>query len=155
MNSIPVEFVILLVILAAGILIIVILTRVLPTDGKMRRQASKAKLDLNGLLSELAAGLIAVDGNIAPREVDTAIRIGRELMPDFDDTALKTYCYGNKSPRNHKIIAREVNSRINLEQKQRVIGFLMAITTADNEIRTSEAELIDEICAIWGVRISG
>lgn len=154
MNSIPVEFVILFVILSAGILIIIVLTRVLPADGKTGRKTSQAKRDFNKMLSELAARLIAVDGKIAPREVDTAIRIGRELMPDFDETALKTYCYGNSSPRNHKIVAREFNSRIDLEQKQRVVKYLIAITTADNEIRTSEAELIDEICAIWGVRMN-
>lgn len=154
MNSIPVEFVILFVILSAGILIIIVLTRILPVDGKTGRKTSQAKRDFNKMLSELAARLIAVDGKIAPREVDTAIRIGRELMPDFDETALKTYCYGNRSPRNHKIVAREFNSRIDLEQKQRVVKYLIAITTADNEIRTSEAELIDEICAIWGVRMN-
>ncbi len=155
MNSIPVEFIILFIILSAGVLIIVVLTRILPSNGKSVRKATKARLDFNNLLSELAAGLIAVDGKIAPREVDTAIEIGRELMPDFDETALKTYCYGNKTPRNHKIIARAFETRINHDQKQHVVKYLIAITTADNEIRTSEAELIDEICAIWGIRMNG
>lgn len=154
MSSIPVEFFILFIILSAGVLIIIVLTRILPSNGKSARKAAKKKLEFNNLLSELAAGLIAVDGKIATREVDTAIEIGRKLMPDFDETALKTYCYGNKTPRNHKIIARQFESRIDHDLKQRVVKYLIAITTADNEIRTSEAELIDEICAIWGVRMT-
>nr|AFI78729.1 hypothetical protein ws406H10_0017 [uncultured bacterium ws406H10] len=107
------------------------------------------------MLSELAARLIAVDGKIATREVDAAIQIGKKFAPNFDEDALKDYCYGIKEPRNHKLIAMEFSSLIDEDQKRRVVNFLIAITTADNEIRTSEAELIDEICAIWNIKMNG
>ncbi len=151
MNGVPTEFLVLSIVLLCGVALIIIIVRSPPAGSKNTGADPK----VTDLLNELVAGLIAVDGKIATREVDAAIQIGTDLMPDFDETALKAFCYGNKTPRNHKLIAREFSTRIDQDQKQRIVKYLIAITTADKEIRTSEAELIDEICAIWDVRMNG
>jgi len=153
MYGIPLEFLVLLIILSAGIFLIVIIMRS-SSSAATSGSNTRANAKFNRMLSELAANLIAADGKIGSREVDAAIDIGKTIMPDFDENTLKKYCYGGKKPRDHRAVAKEFGQLIDQDEKKRVVDYLVAISTADNEIRTSEAELIDEICVIWNIRIN-
>lgn len=153
MNAIPLEFLVLLIILVCGISLIVIIMKSSADGSGTKNTTGNARY--NRLVSELAANLIVADGKIATREVDAAIEIGKTIVPNFDETALKTYCYGSKKPRDHRRVAKEFGRLINQDEKRRVVDYLVAIATADNEIRTSEAELISEICHVWNIKMNG
>lgn len=96
----------------------------------------------------LAATMIRADGRIDPAEVETAIRLGGELIPGFDPAEFQTVVQGNRVPDDPFILAGLLRNVLSDDARQSVYDYLVAIANADGELAKEEERLLD------GVRVT-
>jgi uncharacterized tellurite resistance protein B-like protein len=96
----------------------------------------------------LAATMIRADGKVDPAEVQTAVRLGAELIPGFDASEFETVVAGNRVPDDPFILAGLLRNVLSDDARQRVYDYLVAIANADGDVAREEAQLLD------GVRVT-
>jgi len=96
----------------------------------------------------LAATMIRADGKVDPAEVQTAIRLGGELIPGFDTAEFEAVVTSNKVPDDPFILAGLLRNVLSDDARQRTYDYLVAIANADGEVAKEEAQLLD------GVRVT-
>jgi uncharacterized tellurite resistance protein B-like protein len=96
----------------------------------------------------LAATMIRADGKIDAAEVETANRLGAELIPGFDTTEFEAVLNGNRVPDDPFILAGLLRNVLSDDARQRVYDYLVAIANADGELANEEQRLLD------GVRVT-
>jgi len=96
----------------------------------------------------LAATMIRADGKVDPAEVETAVRLGGELIPGFDPAEFEAVVAGNRVPDDPFILAGLLRNVLSDDARQRVYDYLVAIANADGDLAREEERLLD------GVRVT-
>ncbi|MBL8547866.1 MAG: TerB family tellurite resistance protein [Hyphomonadaceae bacterium] len=106
------------------------------------------KVDVMKACYALAATMIRADGKVDPAEVETATRLGGELIPGFDAAEFEAVVAGNRVPDDPYILAGLLRNVLSDDARQRVFDYLVAIANADGELAKEEERLLD------GVRVT-
>ena len=99
----------------------------------------------------VAAAVIMMDGEIKTQEIHKAEVAGAETFPGFDSTDFRQACdYVDDTP-NPTMLARDLNDRLNPDQKVSLIAYLKSIAEADGEVDWAERDFIDSVAGELGV----
>ena len=96
----------------------------------------------------LAATMIRADGKVDPAEIETANRLGGELIPGFDPAEFESVIKANRVPDDPYILAGLLRNVLSDDARQRVYDCLVAIANADGDVAAEEQRLLD------GVRVT-
>lgn len=98
-----------------------------------------------------AAAVVMMDGEIKTQEIHKAEIAGAEAFPGFDSTDFRQACdYADDTPKTN-ILTRDLNDRLNPEQKITLIAYLKVIAEADGEVDWAEQDFIETVAAELGV----
>ena len=120
---------------------------------QLSQEYEESKADLEGSDQKLAELRIEYEKalNEIEQEIHKAEVAGAEAFPGFDSTDFRQACdYVDDTP-NIDILARDLNDRLNQEQKVAVIAYLKAIAESDGNVDWAEQDFIDAVAAALGV----
>lgn len=109
----------------------------------------KSKMS-NGVV-ELAATMIAADGEIQDAEIKSAIEIGEQMLPEFNQKKLISYCKNTTKIRNVEVIAIELSSSLDKSALEMIVRYLVTIAFSDGDFSSEEQALIVCLCKTWKI----
>ena len=106
-----------------------------------------AGADLLQVGYSLAAARVAADGKIDPEEVAVAVKFGGQLFEGFDSTRFQETCKAHADlPPSHEL-AWMLRDTLNVDQKQALFSYMLAIAQADGTISEEERAELGAVAA--------
>jgi len=93
----------------------------------------------------VAIGMIKADGRIDKEEIDTAIRVGKETFPDFDEAEFRKRLNSYKFLPTIEDLSLLLKLLLDEESKEGLIKFLILISAADGDIADEEVKLLKTV----------
>lgn len=103
------------------------------------------------IAAELAASLISADGVIEEEEKAIAIAVGQRLLPSFSKAMFEEVLKELDSLPSAYEIAHPLRKKLDEEDRDLIMDYLVAIANADREIVEVEAEELKAVADALGV----
>jgi uncharacterized tellurite resistance protein B-like protein len=109
------------------------------------------KSDVNKIAAALAVSLISSDGVIDEEEKAVAVEVGHRILPGFSKATFDALLEEVDELPSAYELAAPLRKKLDDEDKDRIIDFLVAIATADHEVVQVEVEELKAVAKALGV----
>ena len=99
----------------------------------------------------LAAAMVVADGHVDAAEIEIAEKLGKKLIPNFDDEAFVTVVRGYAKLPAFTDMVDTIAPLLPLEAKAEVFQYLQAIATADGKVTPDEKHYIHHVETAFGL----
>jgi uncharacterized tellurite resistance protein B-like protein len=104
----------------------------------------------------LAASMVVADGQVEPREIAIAEKLGARLIANFDNHAFLKLVKGHKQLPRFNDMVDAVAPLLPLPAKVEIFDYLQAIATSDGKISPDERHYIHHVEVKFGLdKLSG
>lgn len=118
------------------------------TGGQVIKQREAGFLNI---VYGLAAAMVVADGHVEAAEIDVAEKLGKRLIPNFDDDAFVTVVRGHAKLPPFTEMVDTIAPLLPLEAKSEIFQYLQAIATADGKVTPDEKHYIHHVETAFGL----
>lgn len=153
LRGIPIEGVLLLIVITAGIYGLVHLVMYIRYQVSKRQFIKEQQNEVNQTIYALAVAMVKADGRVDREELVVAESIGKKIFDGFSSSEFRRLCKNNKTSSDVRRIAIDMGRHLTKDGKNIMLSYLHEISMADGRIDAKEEKLLRSIAKVWGIEL--